>query len=96
MKIEDLIERAKLDVVKAVGESKSRQRKWLKRDIDSYKSRKFRIRVLVLEGSEPRGVIIVNYYERMVQAFDAYGEKLSQYVLDVEQLKEHDRRQVAS
>jgi hypothetical protein len=96
VKIEDLIERAKEDVVCAVGEGGSRQRRWLEANVDSYNSSTFRIKVLVLEGSEPRGWVIVNYYLKFVQAFGKDGKMLSEYELISEQLKEYgssERRQ---
>ena len=85
MEIEDLVEKAKSDVTSA---THGRQRKWLEANIDSYGSPNFRIRVLVLEGSGPRGIVIVNYYLGKVHALGADGEVLSRYSLDADELME--------
>lgn len=87
MEIEDIVKKAKSDVRGAAGCSE-RERKWLEANIDSYGSPNLRIRVLVLEGSGPRGIVIVNYYLRTVQAFGMYGKELSRYSLDDERIRE--------
>ena len=85
MEIEDLVEKAKSNVVSAAGDL---GRKWLEANIDSYGSPNLRIRVLVLEGSGPRGIVIVNYYLGKVHALGADGEVLSRYSLDAGELME--------
>jgi hypothetical protein len=87
MEIENLVEKAKSDVRGAAGCSE-RERKWLEASIDSYGSPNLRIRVMVLEGSGPRGIVIANYYMGTVQAFGADGEGLSRYSFDDEQIRE--------
>ena len=73
---EEAIEKAKLSVIKSYDCKGSVERKWLEANLDSYEEKHSRLKILVREGSPPKGHIIVNYGHQTVTAFDALGKKL--------------------
>jgi hypothetical protein len=68
------IEKAKAVVAKDCVDGNKRE--WLQCNVDSYDSPANRIQLLVLKGSPPRGWVIVNYPEGVIQGFDGVGRKL--------------------
>jgi hypothetical protein len=67
-------------------------RKWLEcSPPDSYSESEYKIRVFVLEGSPPRGIVVANYGVRKVKAFDSdmyqikFGEKSIEELEDYEE-----------
>jgi hypothetical protein len=81
MGIENLVEKARSDVERAAGVL-GQIRTWLEANIDEHDAAKCRIRVLVLQGIPPKGIVIVNYYMGTAQAFDVNGKQLSRYSVD--------------
>ena len=79
-KIEDLIWKAKIKVErKYEGSMERSMRKWIEVYVDSYESHTNRISFWVLEGSPPKGYVIVNYGHGEVLAFDAWNNRLYTY-----------------
>ena len=52
------------------------KREWLDANVDSYNAPRNRIQLLVLQGSPPRGRVIVNYSAGIIQGFDGGGRKV--------------------
>ena len=80
--INELIEKAKLKVFSTCPHPDDNERPWLEADIDSYSSKSTRIKLLVLEGSPPRGIIIVNYPLGTVTAINMYNQRLHTWKLE--------------
>lgn len=70
VKIRATIEKAKKFIVSRNSEDFSK-REWLSVSVDSYGSKSNRIEFLVLEGSPPRGYIVVNRNTATVKAYDS-------------------------
>jgi hypothetical protein len=77
-KLEDLIEKAKLRVLRAYDHNiPPMQRKWLiASPPDSYQCSDYRTTLMVLEGSPCKGYLIVDYYKSMIIGIDAWGKKI--------------------
>ena len=73
--LETTIRKAKEKVVAAYTKTPI-VREWHGVSVDSYEDSHNRITMLVLEGSPPKGMIIINYGHGLVMAFDAWGKKL--------------------
>lgn len=70
---EKTIERAKRTVEKHCG-SKPGGRRWLVAcPENSYQNEEYEVRLLVLEGSPPKGCILADYASGIVKAFSASG-----------------------
>jgi len=75
--LEELIESAKKKVIRAYEGTEETSRAWLECSLDSYKTKSYRIRVLVLEGSPVKGYIIANYGTGVVTAFTVHDKKIA-------------------
>ena len=74
-----LIEEAKLKVIKSYEGKDSTRREWLESHCDSYENPKYRLALLVLEGSPAKGAIIINYGRGTVKAFDHFFNLLKTF-----------------
>lgn len=72
----EALEKAKLRIIKKYERRNTTKRAWLEAHIDSYHSEYNRLQMIVLEGSPPKGFIIVNYGANTLTAFDCHGNKL--------------------
>jgi len=72
----EALEKAKLRIIREYEGKESTHRAWLEVHVDSYESESNRLQMIVLEGSPPKGWIIVNYGHRTLTAFDLQGNKL--------------------
>ena len=77
--VDDFVDEAKRIVIADFEGGTHTKRKWLEADLDSYSNAQYRIKILVLEGSPPKGMIIINYSRHYVQAFDCIGILLKQF-----------------
>jgi hypothetical protein len=77
--MEDLIEMAKLRVIKAYERRTETKRRWLTAELDSYDDPAYRIQIFVLEGSPAKGYVIADYGRGVVKAFDAWHKCLYTY-----------------
>lgn len=84
--MEKVIERAK-EAVELAYESRHSQRDWLDTFLDSYNSKTWRVRVLVLEGSPAKGYIVANYGTGSVQAYDGVDKQIATYSAEKMMLK---------
>jgi len=75
-----LIEKAKRRVILAYERSAHTDRPWLEASPpDSYSSPNYRVKVFVLEGSPPKGMVLANYGGHVAIAFDCHGRQLYTY-----------------
>jgi hypothetical protein len=89
MEIEDLIEKAKKYVWDAYDHQVVKtQRSWNEASVDH---EGYRIRIIVLSGSPPKGYVIANYGRNTVQAFNAWDKKLKLWELWREQSKQEQK-----
>jgi hypothetical protein len=78
---EKQVEKCKQAVIMAYEGQPTTQRKWLEAHCDSYRNPDYRVQLFVLEGSPPKGCVVVDYGHGVVLAFDAHGKKLKQLKL---------------
>ena len=77
--MEELIEKAKHWVASVCG----LQRKWLEAEPKwSYNSSEYLVRLCVLEGSPPRGYLIVDYASKTIKAFYGSFERTKTFKLE--------------
>jgi hypothetical protein len=81
--IDKLVEKAKKLVTHQISHPKViadyESRRWLETNVDSYQAGTNRISFLVLEGSPPRGYVVVNYSTKKVTAFDSADRVLKRF-----------------
>jgi len=78
--INELIERAKIAVIKKDCGATTTIRRWLESwGPDSYDDKNYRIKLFVLEGSPARGYVIANYYTNSAIAFDGFDKKIKTF-----------------
>ena len=82
MELSKLIEQAKVWCISQCIDGN--KRKWLEANLNSYSAHSNEVKVLVLEGSPPRGIIISNLPLHAVWAFNAQG-KLRRFKFNWEQ-----------
>jgi len=78
-RIEQLLEKAKLLVIRSYEHRDTTTRPWLEMHIDSYEDPSNRLAVYVLMGSPVKGLVIANYGFDTVTAIDCWGTKLKTF-----------------
>lgn len=82
-RMKETIEKAKMAVVKKYEHMETTKRKWLEASApDSYSNPEYRMTLLVLEGSPPKGFVVVNHPRRKAIAFDAFCNRIRTYTAD--------------
>jgi hypothetical protein len=78
--LEELLEKAKQEAInecEKLKQHRASERKWLIVSCDSYCSKNNRVELLILEGSPPRAMILVNYPLKLILVFDMFGRRIT-------------------
>ena len=74
-----LIDKAKLSVIRSWEQKDTTDREWLEANLDSYENDSSRVKILVLEGSPAKGIVLANYGINEVSAIDGLGRHLHKW-----------------
>ena len=81
--VEELIEKAKRKAEKAYDPQEKHKREWLEAEPPhSYRSKGYKVKVFVLEGSPPKGYILADYCYGIVKAFGVRMHPLYTYTIE--------------